>query len=156
MFQLMSKTNIPILTKEIENLLDKPYFKDLLEVGTRKALGYLPLNTINEYGGCMATIDLIEWAFDNEFEAKVYMTGNVFSGALYVWNVEMLEKLLLKYKDILVNANVPVDPDQYVYYIQHNTIDFNLYPEAFMVVGLTFNDRRFKGKSIKYAKKLVQ
>ncbi len=134
-----------------------PYSEDLLDVGMSKALGYLPLNTIEHYGGESATNDLIMWAYQNKNEAKVFITGNVGSGALYVWNVKMLKEILARYHDVLVSAGVPVDDcETYVWHIQHHLVHSQTHPEAYMVVGLTFNDARFRGKDLKDAKKLSE
>jgi GNAT superfamily N-acetyltransferase len=137
------------LEEEVERLRKITYagnkyiFDDLLDVGSKKACGYLPLNTIRTYGDNNALNDIIRWAFDNGNEAKIFKTGNVASGALYVWNIKMLEEILYKYKDVLTNANIPIDPDEYIKYIQHNIVYDSEYPQAYKVIGMTFNDKRF-------------
>ena len=119
------------------------YFDNLLDVGTKKAVGYLPLRTIQNYDNENSIHDLIDWAFSNGNDAKIFKTGNVASGALYVWNDKMLSEILNKYKDVLTQARVPITPDEYIYHIQHYLVPEQKYPEAYKVVGKTFNDERF-------------
>ena len=63
-------------------------------------------------------------------------------GAFYVYDYNMLLKLLEKYSDILINANIPIEPNAYISYIEKNIVDNNIYPEAYKVVAITFNDKR--------------
>ena len=58
----------------------------------------------------------------------------------------MLSDILLKYKDVLTEAGVPIDPDKYVKYIEFNTIFRQEHPEAFVAIGKTFNDKRFQNE----------
>jgi hypothetical protein len=132
------------------------YSEDLLEVGVSKALGYLPLSTIEEYGGDSAISDLIYDAYDAGNEAKIIDTGTTGSGALYVWNVKMLKAILDEYKNILTEAGVPTEVFDYVWHVEHHLIDSKTHPHAYMVVGLTFNDARFRDKSVKDAEKFVK
>ncbi len=132
------------------------YSEDLLDVGVSKALGYLPLSTIEEYGGDDALSSLIYGAYEAGNEAKIFDSGTTGSGALYVWNAGMLQFLLDKYRDVLTQAGVPVTVFEYVWHVEHHLVDSRVHPEAYMVVGITFNDPRFTGKDLKDAKDLVE
>ena len=55
----------------IGNNLTNAIFSDLLYVGTKKAMGYLPFSTIKMYGGGENAIkDLIDWANENHYDYK--------------------------------------------------------------------------------------
>ena len=71
--------------KIFENLTNN-FFLDLLDVGTKKALGYLPLSTIKTYGGNEAKQELINFAIENNLKYAIYLNGSTASGALYIWN----------------------------------------------------------------------
>jgi len=51
---------------------------------------------------------------------------------------------LTEYKDILANAGIPTTPNEYVMYIKKNTVYERKWPEAYVVIGLTYGDSRFK------------
>jgi hypothetical protein len=126
-------------------------FTDLLYVGTRKALGWLPLSTIKMYGGENAIKELIDWANENHYDYKCTseVRSNVASGALFIWDEVMLGEILYKYKDILTKANIPIIPEDYVEYTMNTTIRSEVNLSAYIVIGFTFNDKRFSGKSLK-------
>jgi hypothetical protein len=122
-------------------------FKDLTDVGTKKAMGYLPLNTIVEYGGDIKK--LIEWATSFHYNYVVLNENecDVRSGALYIWDDKMLTRILEKYETILLKANILITPSyEYVNYIIRRTVSYDNFPLAYIVIGLTFNDSRFAGK----------
>ncbi len=133
----------------LESVEELHGFSCLLGVGTKKALGYLPLSSIDHYGGATAQTDLLHWAFDNHLEARIYCGGHTGSGALYMWSTQMLGNLLYKYRKILLAADIPIVCKDYVKYIEHNIVDSKKYPDAYIVVGLTFNDSRFSENDIK-------
>jgi hypothetical protein len=136
--------------ENIERLKNIPYshgthfFEDLLDVGKTKALGYLPISSIEEIGDKEAEDDLITWAEENNFKHKTIHGGDVYFGALYIWDEQMLQNLLNKHKNILEKAGIPTNTDDYVDYIEHETVDQNKYPVAYRIVGITFNDKRFR------------
>lgn len=141
---------IKIITEEIQNLRNiqagqwsNDIFSNLLDVGTRKTVGYLPIETIKKYGGRNVFKELIQWAKDNGYEFKLIKGGHTSSGALYIWDINMLQEILNQYKDVLTDAGVPVTANQYVEYIEHNVVNNNEFPEAYKVIGITFNDKRF-------------
>jgi len=131
--------------------LTNTIFSDLLYVGTKKALGWLPLSTIKMYGGEYAIKELIDWAIENKYQYKCAseIRSNVASGALFIWDEVMLGEILYKYKNILTKANIPIIPEDYVEYTMNNTIFSQLNLPAYIVIGFTFNDKRFSGKTLK-------
>ena len=62
-------------------------FDDLLDVGTKKSMGYLPLFTIEQYGRGALT-DLIHWVNAHNYDCRCYDENfcSILSGALYVWD----------------------------------------------------------------------
>ena len=139
-----------IISEEIQNLRNiqadqwsNDIFSSLLDVGTKKALGYLPISTIIEYGERNAFQVLNQWAKDNGYESQYFKAGTTSSGALYIWDTDMLQEILNQYKNVLTDAGVPIIANQYVEYIEHNTVFDNRFPEAYKVIGITFNDKRF-------------
>ena len=125
-------------------------FTDLLYVGTKKALGWLPLSTIKMYGGEYALKELIDWANENHYDYKCVgeTRSQVASGALFVWDEVMLGEILYKYKDILTKANIPIIPEDYVNYTMSNVIRSEVNLPAYIFIGLTFGDSRFRGKTL--------
>jgi len=123
--------------------LDRNKYKDLLEVGAEKACGYLPLSTIEMYGGEQAQAQLIFWAMMHRRESKVIKGGTTGSGALYVWHYDTLKAILKKYRNTLNKASVPTEPQQYIEYIEHHPVLYEKFPLAYIVIGLTFADSRF-------------
>lgn len=139
------------LKEEIERLRNiqsdqwsNDIFSSLLDVGINKPVGYLPLSTIVMYGGKKARLELIDWAISNGLKYGVFMRGHTASGALYIWDENSLNAMLNKYKDILIEAGVPTEAEEYVRYIEHTHVSEKKYPNAYTVVGKTFNDKRFR------------
>lgn len=131
-------------TKDVhEGITNFKYSSDLLDVGKKKAVGYLPLSTIQKYGGKNTVNDLIQWANDNKLKSQ-QLKGQTSSGALYIWDEKKLKNILDKYSKILKSANIPTTPSEYIKYIEHNTVYDTEYPDAYKVIGLTFNDKRWR------------
>jgi len=127
------------------NIINSDIFGDLLDVGSKKALGYLPINTILKYGGKNTERDLINWAEEQGLRHKKILGGTTYIGALYIWDEQMLMGILKKYKDVLKKAGVPTDDtEDYVDFIEHILVHEPEYPEAYKVIGKTFNDKRFR------------
>ena len=120
------------------------FMLDLYNVGKTKAVGYLPYDNIKKYGNDSVE-NVIKWCELNNLKYHHFKpwegtTGS--GGAFYVYDYNMLLKLLEKYSDILINANIPIEPNAYISYIEKNIVDNNIYPEAYKVVAITFNDKR--------------
>ena len=117
-------------------------FGDLLDVGKKKAVGYLPLETIRSYGGVI--YELTDWATSKGIEWDIIMTGNTYCGALYFWCGRMLSDFLVKHSEVLLDAGIPVSPYEYVQEIEHKTYISEEFPDAYRIIGLSFNDKRFR------------
>lgn len=121
------------------------FMSDLYNVGITKSVGYLPYDNIRIYGNDSVD-NVILWSNQNNlrhrhFSSSEGSTGS--GGAFYVYDYNMLQDILTKYSDILVDAGIPTEPDDYIDYIEKNTVYNHLYPEAYKVIGYTFNDKRF-------------
>lgn len=119
-------------------------FGDLLNVGDCKLVGYLPMSTIRERGGRQAEAKLTRWAKASGLNCKKIMGGSTDSGALYVWHSTHLAEFLKKHSIVLTTAQIPTNPEKFIDYIEHFTVSINVFPAAYVVVGKTFNDPRFR------------
>lgn len=140
-----------IIIEEIERLRNiqagqwsNDIFSSLLSVGENKPVGYLSLSTIDKYGDDNALHDLIQWASDKKYGVEIFKNGTTASGALYIWDNKSLNQLLTKYSQILKKAKIPTTADEYVKYIEHNIVSDDVYPDAYAVVGKSFNDKRYR------------
>jgi hypothetical protein len=134
----------------ITDKLTNAIFSDLLYVGTKKPMGYLPLSSIEFYGGQGAFTDLIHWIHANNYHCRCYdqQFCSILSGALFVWDEIMLGEVLNKYKDILIESEIPIEPESFVNYIIKNTIHSEINLPAYIVIGYAFGDKRFAGKTL--------
>jgi hypothetical protein len=125
-------------------------FTDLLYVGTKKPMGYLPLSSIEFYGGQGALTQLIHWVYDNKYDCRTWNEQfcNVASGALFVWDELMLGEVLDKYKDILIEAEIPIEPEAFVKYIVKHTVWSEVNLPVYIIIGYAFSDKRFTGRSL--------
>lgn len=120
------------------------FMSDLYNVGKTKAVGYLPFDNIKIYGNDSVE-NVINWCKENNLKYRHFKTheGSTGSGgAFYVYDYKMLLDLLQKYSNILIDAHVPTEPDNYISYIEKNIVYENIYPDAYKVVAITFNDKR--------------
>lgn len=123
---------------ELENLA----YKDLITVGKEKPLGYLPISTIEKYG--KDTHYFKKYAKENNLGFKIVNDCNIWSGALYLYDKKYLKDTLSKYKHILKEASIPYTNIKFIDYISSTSIKYDMQPDAFIVIGLTFNDERFR------------
>jgi hypothetical protein len=125
---------------------------DLLNVGKTKALGYLPINYINNrYGNPDEVIDnLVKYSKENDiiFKIKSESESNVSSGSIWMYNEKMLSEILEKYKDILSKDGIPIIPDEFVEYVIKHTVYLWEHPQSFVIIALTFNDKRFNENDV--------
>lgn len=119
-------------------------FNDLINVGNTKALGYLPLSTIEDFGGSIdellnyAKFNNIKYLLLEQFECKIV------SGALYFYDDKWLKNMVEQFNDILYLANVDISSlENMVRYIAKYSVRPDIYPCAYIVIGKMFNDHRF-------------
>lgn len=115
---------------------------DLYDVGIRKSLGYLPLSTLKDI--CKTSIqDIKDFAIKKGLGCVLYENVSS-SGEIYVYHEKILMDILKTNKDILLKAGIPIENVlDYIKYIAHVTIYQEKYPEAYAIIGKTFNDSRF-------------
>lgn len=119
------------------------FLQDLYNVGKTKSLGYLPLESIAD---CHSTVaHFVEYAAENNLKTLLFRPGecHIVSGALYLYSEDMLNKILGKYPGVLSQAQIPHDSVNYVRRIARESVMESDYPNAYRVIGLTFNDKRF-------------
>lgn len=127
---------------DIQSKIDNLIYSDLLLVGKEKSLGYLPLSTIKEYGRSIEYFQ--RYAKRNKLKSLLIQECNIGSGALYIYDENMLLNILKSNAKTLRKAKIPTKCIDFVKYISTNSVCFKTCPEAFIVIGKTFNDYRFK------------
>lgn len=114
---------------------------DLLKVSREKPIGYLPVELLGK------DIEKIKkWAEWNKLDYKKFSIPdcNTRSGALYIYHRRALSDLIVKYKKYFIKANVPVQTEDFISFIAKRVVFFEHYPEAHILIGVAFNDKRFK------------
>jgi hypothetical protein len=125
--------------------LSKELMADLYDVGTKKALGYLPVQSITKHGHDTVE-NVIRWAATSGRKYRLFTQAecHVESGALYVWDHIMLLFMINENKGILNSAGIPTEPANYVDRIARQLYPQQEYPEVYRFIGRTFNDERFR------------
>jgi len=130
----------------VSNKNIEEYLSDLYEVGISKSLGYLPLKTLTEI--CNTTIEeIIHYANINGLCYIIYTQeeSSIGSGAIFVYHENMLLNILQNNKEILKEAGIPFNNViDYIKYTAKICISEDKYPLAYIVIGKTFNDYRFR------------
>lgn len=98
-----------------EGEIIKDYLDDLRKVGPSKPLGYLPLPTIEKFAPYSAEGIAEERKRNGQevlqlSEDQCHVTG----GALYVYDREVLQRLLDEHTDILTKWSWPTSADEFV------------------------------------------
>jgi hypothetical protein len=117
----------------------KHIMESLTRVGSTKAIGYLPLNTV---------IDLLEISL-NTLEDDARSRGLaaitfeqdrccIHSGAIYIYDRDTLARLLLASAETLTACRLAVNPDEFVLQIAATWFDRS-HP-AFSVIAAAFDD----------------
>ncbi|WPS85663.1 hypothetical protein SMD22_01000 (plasmid) [Brevibacillus halotolerans] len=122
---------------------------DLYLVGKSKSLGYLPISTITSEDLCNLSVsEVLDFAKENNLphlQLKYPEECNVYSGAIFFYDENMLLDILHKNKDCLEKAGVPHDScERYIRYIAKFLVDSDDHQIAYRVIGKTFNDPRFR------------
>ena len=118
------------------------YVSDLIDVGNKKAVGHLPVETIL-YDG-YSVEEIVSQLKDRNIKCKVYPPGNNNCDYVTAYDKNMLAALLFKYSYLLKKAGVPTSPAQFMSYIHSHTVDFLKHPQAFVAIGKCFNDKKFR------------
>jgi hypothetical protein len=137
--------------------MNENYLDDIQNVGITKLLGYLPLCTIIEEG--VTVEQMIDEAESRGMKIFLFAQENckVFSGALYVADIESLNIFLNqpKQRNILKRNKWPTDATAYVNMIASH---FAHTPKLFELVALTFQDKRaeFQSRNAMHEVKAIQ
>lgn len=121
---------------------------DLRRVGETKAVGYLPLAAV---GSSELLVALLDEAATKGlcFETFAEPRCIIGSGSVWVWHRDQLQGLLKQHASALRKAGVPTQAKPYIRHIAKYLIQD---PDAYRVVGLTFNDKRFRAESCEWCK----
>ncbi|WP_234731371.1 hypothetical protein [Acidocella facilis] len=114
--------------------------RSLTSVGPKKAVGYLPLYTIRDILRLQPE-QVAREAEDEGLRALIIDTARIKSGALYVYHQDTLSRLLLKFEEIVVAANAPIDPDKFIELIAYHQFEPN-HP-LYRIIASAFNDNSF-------------
>lgn len=134
--------NLYSICDDIKKQFDDLIYDDLFLVGKDKALGYLPIATIEQFG--RDADFFVRYAKRNKLKSILIPKCNVGSGALYIYSEDMLSNILNENRKVLKSANVPYKCREYVNHIANNVVSYDTNPDAFVIVGKTFNDIRFR------------
>jgi hypothetical protein len=118
----------------------KKYLNDLLDVGPKKPLGYLPLSTIR--GHCKVNPeDIAQYLQQKGMEVRLWHESfcRVSSGALYAYDAKALQDLLDKNAPILTEAKWPTAAEQFVNHVATELAPS--YTPLFDVVADAFADQ---------------
>lgn len=124
--------------------------EDLLDVGRTKLVGYLPLAVIKQrVDGKHGIVNKIRvWAEEKGLKSKVIPKKRIetmtISDALYVWEEQGLSKFLQAHSATLIEAGIPIEPGKYIDYIAYCIVWKERFPEAYKIVGQSFNDPRWR------------
>ncbi len=137
---------------------------DLLDVGSKKPMGYLPMRYIEGEDHVIA--GEVTYALKDKLEARglraaIYgprrmsAPGQKFSGAsgassdqLYVWDRAALQKLIDRNRELLNVAEWPTQADEFAHQVATVLADRNDNPELHCLVGQAFNDSRFRSNVV--------
>ncbi len=92
----IDERNIATIGKNIDAWTSAPHMKDLSNVGKKKLVGYLPIQTIEQYGGADAMKNIKGWAKANHLSYRKFSERNchIGSGAVYLWDTTKLFEFL--------------------------------------------------------------
>jgi len=134
--------------EEIEGLMN-----DILLIGPRKPMGYLPISTLQMCG--QDTGALIDDARINGLRAEMWGSHEcmVGSGALFVWDAETVEQFIEPNGPLLVGAGWPDDHHMLVRKIatQNVAIDTPLHE----LIDALFSGQRYSSTSIYFPEGFV-
>lgn len=108
-------------------------------VGPDKPIGYLPIETIENYVGKKVD-EVIKHLQKKGLEVKIF-TGVEwpgFKGSLYTYDKVALQKVLDENKSILIDANWPVSADEF---IENLKVQEKIDTPIYKVIAMTFGDK---------------
>lgn len=154
----ISEENIDLLQKNMnkfENphiLLKQQYYKlletekvlfaDIFDVNKRKkALGYLPSKYFKKTG---RNIDyFVRFAIENNLD--FYISNKYNTETVAVYDRYMLTCILNDNKNILIDAGLSLNVDEFVEFIMDKpSVYYEDNPELFILIALAFNDHRLE------------
>lgn len=94
---------------------------DLLRVGSKKAIGYLPIETIKKNG--FSYLDIMISLNEKGIETRYFSEEKckIKSGALFAFDIDALAKILKENQKILLQANWPIEVDIFINHLIGHT-----------------------------------
>lgn len=133
-----------ILAKQYTLLrsIEDELYKDVLQVGKTKALGYLPEPYLCASG---RNLDyFIEYAISRNLSFHISEKGFT-SRVLAIYDKRWVENLLNSNKDILYKNNLPLDADSFVKFVMDGKrVHYEDNMELFLLIAIAFNDSRLE------------
>lgn len=115
---------------------------DLLNVGAKKPMGYLPLSDIDELSPYYSTQDLIDLFTQNNLNARIFprINADYLSDSFFVWDTQALDELLSKNTWILTKYNLPTSSEAFVEIVASKEFLSKDYPEVYALIAYAFAD----------------
>lgn len=94
---------------------------DLLRVGSTKAIGYLPIETIEKNG--FRYLDVMIRLKEKGIKTKYFSEEkcNIRSGALFAFDINALAKILKENQKTLLQADWPIEVDIFINHLISHT-----------------------------------
>jgi hypothetical protein len=136
--------NFEGLISRISSEIKNPIF-DLENVGSEKPIGYLPLDTIVEYGSSIVN----EQKKAREKGQKTLLLDkketDIAGGVMYVYDDTVLGKRLAENKELLTQNNFPTTPEEFIKHLGSNTVETKT--KMFDFIADCFNDKTNPGRT---------
>jgi hypothetical protein len=123
--------------------------EDLLNVGSNKPMGYMPIQTLEESLDKDQIKDLI---YELVFKGLTITFADenecaVVSGALYAWDQKALNTLLCKNKETLIKEGWPIEAEIFVRHSMTNSAE--PMTDLFDLIADAYNDKSNTGRKNK-------
>ena len=96
------------------------------ELGQHKAVSYLPIHTVNRYlKGGVAEYKRISEASGNKVYVCYAPISVIESGAVHVFNNDVLHSILAENKTLLLNGGWPIEPLEFIERLAREWVEDN-------------------------------
>jgi hypothetical protein len=123
--------------------------EDLLDVGSNKPMGYMPIQTLEN---CLSKEQIKDLVYELVFKGLTvtFVDENecqVVSGALYAWDQKALTRLLCKNKETLIKERWPTEAETFVRHSMKNSAE--TMTDLFDLIADAYNDKSNSGRKRK-------
>lgn len=123
------------------------WLKDILGVGFKKPMGYLPISYLKKYS--LSSVEMVIIALKTKgimYKRYTERQCRIGSGAVYAYHNEALQQLLDKNESVLKTYNWPTAADSFVEKVATEE-DVRGIPPLFDLIVDAFGDKRNPGRS---------